>query len=243
MKSKEIASGNRKIIISNIDNDNSVMDFYEDDFCWMRVNISEDCFKLSDGVVKRRKYFILGEKYLLDGIDNMTFDDIHAFFNYTPDVIRRYPNLIATIDFFFKNDIEHMRSGVFSREYIFYHGNFALKLRGVRNLTYKDICNLSHKELLKRTDIWSFADEKDSKFNLVKIHDYDVDFFMYLDVQQRAYRRVYKDNSKFIKTEHIFNFTEKDKKYMLKAKLSGAIPIVVHVRDNGDLMWDSIETE
>lgn len=249
MNSKEIVTDNKKVVLSSVDDsrkvtifsvgvDRSVMDFYEDDFCWLRVNIFEDCFKLSKAAFNNRRYSLLAEKYLMDGLEDMTCENIYSYLKCPRGMLSRYPNLKVESEFFFKNGIEYMPADFHS--YILHHGNFIVKCNWIEDLPCRDINNLSHQELLTKIEHFVFLDENANWYKLAKVHDYDTDFYMYYDVLQRAYNRVSKDASEFIKTAHIFNFNEEAKKLICKMKMTGGKAIVVHVRENGDLMMDSI---
>lgn len=243
MKSTDYTLDNKKVILSQVQKNECIMDFYEDDFCWMSINIFEDSFQLSEKVFNNRKYSLLAEKYLLEGIETFTFGDIHKFLNSSINGNRHYTKVTTTVKYTFKNELEYTtncRYSYGSPKCVFYHGNFIMVLKNTDEVTYKDICSLSHNELMARTDTWYIDCESSyvDRTGLIKIIDYDTEFFMYPDVLKRAIENVYDNPDKFIKTAHIFNFTEDDKRHILKGKLTETTPIVVHVRENGVLMWD-----
>lgn len=240
MQSREFKNGNKKVILSKGDVNKCYMDFYENDFCWMRISIWEDSFALSDRALDHRKYSLLAERYLLEGIENMTFREISKFLESSMSGLRR-ARVEARADYFYSNEIEYTKASIGNVRYIFYHGNFKLYLRGYEDYTYKSICSLSHDELMEKTDIWELEHNCFNEYGLVKFNDYDTSFYIYQEALGRVYSRFEKNRRFFIETKHLFNFKEEDRKYMYKAKLSGVRPIVVHVKENGDLMWDCID--
>lgn len=253
--------GNKKVVFSNEGRENEIL-LLEDDFCWMRITILEGFYNNS------RYYARFVEKYLNEGVDDMSFDEIESFlyeklysskenlyrakgyeiaFSHEESLYMR-KTIVTSIEFFYSNGVKVGRC-LNSKVYNFKYGNCSFIIFYSLKHTYKYINDATIEEILSDAERYEWKFDLDSimeldftkKAGYYKLLNLDDDIYLTLRVFDKQENRIRANIKDFIESKQFFNFTEQDKIVLLKAKLANLLPVISDIKEDGTLVWDVLE--
>lgn len=178
--------GLRRVVLSEVNSDNSKLDFFREGFCYLSVEIPENIFNLSKSKLRNRKYLNYAEKFLEEDFGTDTVSTIEKFINFGAK-----SNSRCSFTFNFPNSLQSIKGSGDPIKVSFNIGilkSFSYYYCSFKEYSILTLSQMSDKELFNLSGSWDIVDIDYSEIK--DFADNCLCSFKYNNITYMGYRNV-----------------------------------------------------